>query len=160
MSQEGTTQGASNALVLNQHIMIQSLRALTPEVKQVLLADRSAGGGRIVPLYSWYKHLCQEGNKFGYLVNGSKSWLIVKSPKQADEAERLFGQEVNIKTEGKRHLGAVIGSQEYKDQYCHEKVQGWKREIELLAEIAKSQPHAAYMLQGCAYNPLITRDLI
>ena len=78
--------------------MIQSLRGLTPEVKQVWLADDSAGGGRIAPLYSWYKHLCQEGKKFGYLVNGSKSWLI-----EADEAERLFGQEVNITTEGKRH---------------------------------------------------------
>ena len=72
----------------------------------------------------------------------------MKSQKQADEAERLFRQEVNITTEGKRHLGAVIGSQEYKDQYCNEKVQGWKREIELLAEIARSQPHAAY----CAFT--------
>ena len=72
----------------------------------------------------------------------------MKSKKQADEAESLFGQEVNITTEGKRHLGAVIGSQEYKDQYCDEKVQGWEREIELLAEIARSQPHAAY----CAFT--------
>ena len=151
LSQEGTTQGDPLAMPwysINTSIMIQSLRALTPEVKQVWLADDSAGGGRIAPLYSWYKHLCQEGKKFGYLVNGSKSWLIVKSQKQADEAERLFGQEVNITTEGKRHLGAVIGSQEYKDQYCDEKVQGWKREIELLAEIARSQPHAAY----CAFT--------
>ena len=70
------------------------------------------------------------------------------SQKQADEAERTFGQEFNITTEGKRHLGAVIGSQEYKDQYCDEKFQGCKREIELLAEIVKSQPHAAY----CAFT--------
>ena len=76
----------------------------------------------------------------------------MKSQKQADEAERLFGQEVNITTEGKRHLGAVIGFQEYKDQYCDKKVQRWKREIELLAEIAKSQPHAATVLSQRVIN--------
>ena len=50
----------------------------------------------------------------------------MKSQELADEAERVFGGEVNIRTEGKRHLEAVIGSKEYKDQYCAEKVQGWK----------------------------------
>ena len=54
--------------------MIQSLRTSTPGVKQVWLADDSAGGGQIVPLYNWYNHLSQEGKKkHDYLVNGSKS---------------------------------------------------------------------------------------
>ena len=146
MSQEGTTQGDPLAMPwysVNTSIMIQSLKLHVPEVKQVWLADDSAGGGRIEDLYRWYKYLYEEGKKYGYLVNGSKSWLIVKSQELADEAERVFGDEVNITTEGKRHLGAVIGSKEYKDQYCAEKVQGWKGEILTLAEIAKSQPHAA-----------------
>ena len=51
-------------------------------------------------------------------MNGSKSWLIVKSEELAKEAKRVFGDKVNITTEGHRHLGAVIASQEYKDQYC------------------------------------------
>ena len=29
-------------------------------------------------LYNWYKLFSKEGKKFGYLINGSKSWLIVK----------------------------------------------------------------------------------
>ena len=41
-------------------------------VKQVWLADDSAGGGRIAQLYDWYKQLSKEREKFGYLVNGSK----------------------------------------------------------------------------------------
>ena len=57
----------------------------------------------------------------------------------------MLGEEVRITTEGQRDLGAVIGSQEYKDRYCSGKVRGWKENIELLAEIAKSQPHAAYI---------------
>ena len=59
-------------------------------------------------LYNWYKHLSKERQKFGYLVNGSKSWLIVKSGELAKEAKRVFGEEVNKTTEGQRHLGAVI----------------------------------------------------
>ena len=41
---------------------------------------------------------------------------LVKTQDLADEAELVFGEEVRITTEGQRHLGAVIGSQEYKDQ--------------------------------------------
>ena len=41
---------------------------------------------------------------------------VVKTLDLADEAELVFGKEVKITTEGQRHLGAVIGSQEYKDQ--------------------------------------------
>ena len=40
---------------------------------------------------------------YGYLVNGSKNWLIVKSDVLADEAKSVFGDEVNIKTEIQRH---------------------------------------------------------
>ena len=35
---------------------------------------------------------------------------------------RLGGKEVNITTEGKRHARAVIGSKDYKDDYCTDKV--------------------------------------
>lgn len=159
LSQEGTTQGDPLAMPwysVNTSIMIQGLRASSPDVKQVWLADDSAGGGRIEPLYNWYKHLSQEGRKYGYLVNGSKSWLIVKSGLLAEEAERVFGDEVNITTEGQRHLGAVIGSQEFKDQYCREKVRVWKGEIETLSEIAKSQPHAAYIAFTKGYKSKFT----
>ena len=136
--------------------MIQSLRISTPGVKQVWLADDSAGGGQIVPLYNWYNHLSQEGKKYGYLVNGPKSWLIVTSDVLAVEAKKVFGDEVNITTEGQRHLGAVIGSQEFKDQYCREKVLGWKGELEALSEIARSQPHAAYTVFTKGYKSKFT----
>ena len=130
---------------INTAHMIASLRASIPQVKQVWLADDSAGGGSIVSLYQWYKNLCEEGIKFGYIVNGAKSWLIVKTSELAESAKKVFGDEVNITLEGRRHLGAVIGSKEFKDQYCQEKVDKWLREMESLVEISKSQPHAAYI---------------
>ena len=78
----------------------------------------------------------------------------MKAQELAEEAERVFGDEVNVTKEGKRHLGALIGSQEYKDQHCAEKVQGWRGEISTLslAEIAKSQPHAAYIVFAKGYK--------
>ena len=121
---------------------------------------RLCGGGKIVSLYNWYNHLSQEGKKYGYLVNGSKSWLIVKSDVLADEAKRVFGDEVNITTEGQRHLGAVIGSLEFKDQYCREKVLGWKGELEALSEIARSQPHAAYTVFSKGYKSKSFEDYV
>ena len=85
-------------------------------------------------------------------MNGPKSWLIVKSDVLAAEAKKEFGDEVDITTEGQRHLGAVIGSHEFKDQYCREKVLGWKGELEALSEIARSQPHAAYTVFTKGYK--------
>ena len=71
-----TTQGDPLAMpwyAINTVQMITSLRASIPQVKQVWLADDSAGGGSIESLYQWYKSLCEEGRKFGYIVNGAKS---------------------------------------------------------------------------------------
>ena len=79
LSREGTTQGDPLAMswyALNTSIMIQNLRDHCPLVKQVWLADDSAGGGSIVQLYNWYRQLSKEGQKFGYLVNGQRPGLL------------------------------------------------------------------------------------
>ena len=104
-------------------------------------------------LYQWYKNLCEEGRKFGYIVNGAKSWLIVKTSELAESAKKVFGDEVNITLEGRRHLGAVIGSKEFKDQYCQEKVDKWLREMESLVEISKSSPTLPISLSLKDLNP-------
>ena len=98
----------------------------------------------------------EEGKKFGYYVNGSKSWLIVKKKEKLEEAKAIFGSTVNITTEGKRHLGAVIGSPDYKDEYCEGMVAEWEAELENLAEIAKSEPQAAYVALTKAYKSKFT----
>ena len=51
---------------------------------------------------------------------------------------------INITVEGKRHLGAAIGSQQYKNEYIDDKVRKWVSNIKALSEVAKTQPHAAY----------------
>jgi len=51
---------------------------------------------------------------------------------------------VNVTVEGQKHLGAVIGSLEYLEEYVSEKVTNWVSEITKLAEFALSQPQACY----------------
>ena len=81
MSQEGTTQRDPSAMPysVKTSILINSLRMGSPTVKQVWFADDSAEAGRIKALYDWYKYLSKEEGKYGSHVNGSKSWLTVKS---------------------------------------------------------------------------------
>ena len=50
-------------------------------------------------------------------------------------------------TSGKRHLGAVLGTEEFKNEYVTEKIDGWVDELKELEKIAKVEPHIAY----CAY---------
>ena len=51
---------------------------------------------------------------------------------------------INITCEGKRHLGAAIGSKEFHKAYAEKKIAKWCGEIEQLALFAKTQPQAAY----------------
>ena len=59
--------------------------------------------------------------------------------------EEVFGDtDIHITTHGKRHLGAALGSNTFTEEYVNDKVQGWTKDIMNLAEVASSQPHAAY----------------
>ena len=63
---------------------------------------------------------------------------------------------VNDTTEGQRHLGVVIESQGFKDQYCRQKILRWKGQLEALTEIARSQPHAACTVFSKGYKSKFT----
>ena len=80
----------------------------------------------------------------------------MKSEEKSKEAKQVFANEVNITVEGKRHLGAVIGSKEYKHGYCNEKVSKWGEELHLLSQIAGTQPHAAYTVFTKYYRSKLT----
>ena len=92
---EGTTQGDPLAMPwysINTELMIFTLRRFIERVKQVWLADDASAVGLLQDLLEWYKRLCVEGQLYGYIVNGSKSWLIVKSEKDATRAKEIFGE--------------------------------------------------------------------
>ena len=71
-------------------------------------------------------------------------WLIVKE-EHIEQATHLFeGTGIQITKEGQRHLGAALGTQTFIERYVTEKVHEWSKEVNKLAEIATSQPHAVY----------------
>ncbi len=62
-----------------------------------------------------------------------------------EEATTAFeGMGVNITQEGKRHLGAALGTGTFIESYVQNKVSEWVCEIEVLSSFAVTQPHAAY----------------
>ena len=50
------------------------------------------------------------------------------------------GTEIVITTDGKRHLGAAIGTRSFVEQ----KIAAWIHEVETISSLATTQPHAAY----------------
>ena len=113
-------------------------------VKQVAYADDLTGAGKISDLKTWWERISSHGPKLGYHPNASKSILLVK-PEGYDHAKKVFeGSEIVVTKEGERHLGAVIGTDRFKEQYVAGKVEEWVKEIKVLSEYAKTQPQAAY----------------
>ena len=56
---------------------------------------------------------------------------------QLSEAHALFqGSGIPITSEGKRYLGAAIGSESFVHSYVSEKVSEWITEMELLSQIS------------------------
>ena len=61
------------------------------------------------------------------------------------KTEILFNDtKINVTIEGKRHLVAVISSNDFRTKYMNEKVTKWCSELKILSEFAKSQPQVAY----------------
>ncbi len=53
--------------------------------------------------------------------------------------------DASITVEGKRHLGAAVGTSSFVESYVRHKVSGWVREVECISSIATTQlPHASY----------------
>ena len=146
-SSEGTTQGDNLAMSLFAIATLPVLRMLEQLqcVSQVWLADDAMGVGTLENLYTWWTTILCEGKKYGYYVNQIKSCLILKNADDLPNAKGIFKDcEISIKLDRQRHLGAVLGSDEYKDYYIRNLIDDWSKMMKKLVEFSKSQPHAAY----------------
>ena len=117
------------------------------KARQAAYADDLTGSGTIDELKVWWDLVINFGPYIGYHAKPSKSWLIVKSEHLNYAKEVFKGTGLQITTEGQRHLGAVVGSELFKQEYVAGKIDGWIAEIEKLGEVAKVEPHVAY----CAF---------
>ena len=144
-SMEGTTQGDPLAMAMYA-IAIRPLidRIAVTNTFQVWFADDAARGGKVQCFRKWWDLLQRYGTSYGYFVNESKTWLLVK-PDALAEAENAFSDtNINITTKGVRHLGAPLGNRDYTTEFIKAQVKTWASELSALSEMAKSQPHLSY----------------
>ena len=67
------------------------------------------------------------------------------NPEKYETAKRILKDtNLNINNEGKRHLGAVIGTEEFRKEFVIIRVNDWVAELKLLSKIAEFCPQAAY----------------
>ena len=60
-------------------------------------------------------------------------------------AQEIFADSgVSITTEGEKHMGAVIGSSEFKELYVNNKIKKWTQDVEKLTKIAIDDSQTVY----------------
>ena len=77
---------------------------------------------------------------------------IFQVKKEALVREAFKDTIINVTVEGQKHLGAVIGSRDYLQDYVNEKVTSWVNEVAQLAEFARAQPQASYAAHTFGLN--------
>ena len=159
-SEEGTTQGCPLSMamyalsavpLINKCQSVLSTDDL-PRAMQVWYADDAAAGGDLKPLRKFWDILVQHGPAYGYFPKPSKTFLVVKTECRAAATEEFEGTGVQITEDGddlahkagQHHLGAAVGSPEFVAAYLDENVATWVEQVTHLADIATTQPHAAY----------------
>ena len=79
-----------------------------------------------------------------YYVNESKSWLVIKEKYIEIANETFRDYNIKITTDGHRHLGAAVGSNENKEEFVMTKVSEWVKQLQILTNFACTEPYAAF----------------
>lgn len=65
--------------------------------------------------------------------------------RQGRDGKKVFaGTALNIPSQGQQHLGTVLGSREYQEEYVNNEVEEWVSEVSKLLEFAETEPQASY----------------
>ena len=149
LSCEGTTQGDPLAMAMYALGTVPLIRrAASSKAVQAWFADDSTAASTLTRLHKWWSILEEEGPSYGYYINAKKSILLVK-PECLDRAREIFqDSSIDIRSDGCRHLGAVLRSPTFCSAYVSGKVDEWCREVDVLAEFARTQPQAAFAAFG------------
>ena len=85
--------------------------------------------GSFVSLKQWWECLSTIGPLYGYHRNATKTSLVVRE-EQEEEVRKIFeGTGISVTTEGKKHLGAALGSPSFVEDFVHIK---WKSGLKTL----------------------------
>ena len=124
--------------------LMLKLSEICESLSQVWFADDASGAGSFKGLRQWWDALSTLGPSFGYHPKASNTCLVIHSDDE-EAAQAVFGAAgIIITTEGKRYLGGALGSVHFMEECVKHKVDEWRVKVEKLAEVAGSQPQAAY----------------
>ena len=149
-SDEGCTQGdvtamAFYALGLQPLTRDLSSKTDTKSCRQMWYADDATAIGKLKGMKDWWDTLCAMGPGYGYYPKPSKTVLIIKNPQLKKAAQDTFqGTGIKISCDGERHLGAVLGTDNFRDKYVQDKVSKWVKDVEELTLIGEDDPQLAY----------------
>ena len=149
-SDEGCTQGdvtamAFYALGVQPLTKDLSSRIDTKSCRQMWYADDATAIGKLQGMKDCWDILCELGPGYGYYPKPSKTVLILKNPQLKKAPQYTFrGTGITISCESERHLGAVLGTENFKEKYVQGKVMKWVKDVEGLALIGEDDPQLAY----------------
>ena len=129
---------------LGLSVLQSELKHEITNVKSVAYADDYVGAGSLQDLNKWWDNLTKRGPCYGYYPNAVKSLLIVKPDKENLARELFNGTNIKITSTGACHLGATVGSEEFKEDDVKMKVEEMTMELKKLSKIGETEPHAAY----------------
>ena len=84
--------------------MLKILADSADEEREAAFADDITAAGRINGLRKFWDELLTVGPPFGYFPKPSKSWMIVKPDQYEDAVTAFNGTNIQISTEGSKHL--------------------------------------------------------
>ena len=89
----------------------------TDNTKYAAYADDVSCVGKLRNILTWLDKLINFGSKMGYFPKVNKPWLTVR-PEKCEAAKSIFkDMNLNITNVGKRHLGSVVGTEEFRKEY-------------------------------------------
>ena len=95
------------------------------------------GAGSLQELSKWRDSLTKRGPCYGYYPNAVKSLLIVKLDKENLARELFNGTNIKIRSTGACHLGATVGSEEFKEDYVKMKVEEMTMKLKICQKLGK-----------------------
>jgi hypothetical protein len=146
LSREGVTQGDPLSMFLYSVAIMPLIRRCkrVDDWRQCWYADDSSAVARLTKLVEWLTLLMEEGPKFGYFPEPTKSILIV-APAMVEQAKQIFRGPLAVKVvTGARFLGGFVGEESKRIAYVEMKMKEWVAMTAKLADIAELQPQAAY----------------
>jgi hypothetical protein len=112
---------------------------------EVVFADDASAAGKLEVVLAWVQALMEEGPKYGYHPEPSKSVLVVKAGLE-ERAKVVFKDFPGLEiVSHHKFLGGCLGAREGVLEWVEQQVDTWVKCVQHLARAARKFPQSAYV---------------